>query len=140
MTTEAHRRSQLIKLLEPLHAKVVENSIDEGTPDLNCTAGWIEMKNLSAWPVRSSTIVRPPHFTDGQRLWLRQRCAAGGRAWMMLTVGEDWCLIWGQLAAEFVGIEWTQRDFLLAAPGRLTWASLPTTRDLVKALVVRSWP
>jgi hypothetical protein len=35
----------------------VENSLDNGTPDVNYTHGWLELKYLDAWPRRPGTLV-----------------------------------------------------------------------------------
>lgn len=141
---EGARRQKLIELLEPLHAVAVENSLNgAGTPDVNCTAGWIEVKQLDGWPVRGSTVVQPRHFRDEQRYWLRNRCDAGGRAWLLLCVENEWCLVWGATAAKHVGVDWCEGDYKLPTVrhvvDRVYWPRTPDSRDLIHTLLIRHW-
>jgi hypothetical protein len=137
---ESGRRSQLLELLKPLHAVAIENSLgDGGTPDLNCTAGWIEIKQLPSWPIRPDTVVRPPHFEPEQRHFLRTRCSQGGNAWMMLVVGNTWNLVWGLSAAVHVGVDWVTADYQLAANDRMHWSTKPDVGSLIRALMLRRW-
>ena len=55
----------------------VENPIHPGTPDVNLVGRWIELKCIPAWPVRDTTVVRIPHYTPQQRVWLYRRTSAG---------------------------------------------------------------
>lgn len=142
MKSESDLRKIVLKMLEPLHAVHVEPSsgTNAGTPDVNCTFGWIELKWLPEWPKRESTVVKPTHFEPEQRNWLRKRCERGGRAFMLLVVGvdhldEDWMLIWGRVAADNVGVLWTKEDYIyggyvhnFGAEGR------PKSQELVKAI------
>lgn len=95
-------RSQLIKLLKPIHAVPVENAAEEGTPDVNTVYGWLELKLLDRWPVRGGAVgaklLRP-----AQRTWLRTRCAHAGSAWVLLRVANEHLLLWGAWAAEHLG-------------------------------------
>lgn len=146
---ESARRSQLLDLLSPLHAVAVENSIGggDGTPDVNCTAGWIEVKQLDDWPVRDTTIVQPRHFTPEQRHWLKKRCQAGGRAWVLLCVGSEWVLMWGEAAARQLGVSWTRSDLTRRGKPHVAevsrhvfhWTLHPTSNDLIHTLLIRHW-
>lgn len=80
----------------------VENTCESGTPDVNCTIGWIEDKYLDHWPVRKG-VVRCDHFTIQQRLWARTRIAYRGACWLFLQVGREYLLFRGDVAAEFLG-------------------------------------
>lgn len=68
----------------------VENSIDEGTPDVElCFRGvqaWVELKSCRR-PKRPTTPVRPK-VRDAQVDWLMRRWEAGGLAWILVQVGE----------------------------------------------------
>lgn len=139
MAREAGLRSDVLKLLAPLHAVAIESPIEPGTPDVNCTAGWIELKHLNVWPVRDTSIVIPRHFEPEQRLWLAKRCRHGGSAWLLLRVGRAWCLVWGTSASEYLGISWTRPDLTAPAPDRLYWHSPPSSAELIKALTMRNW-
>jgi hypothetical protein len=96
-------RSKVIKALKPLHAIPVENSVHPGTPDVNCLAGWIELKWKRNWPVRPTTPLRLPHFTSTQKRWLLKRHALGGNSWLLLQVKRDWLLFTAPQAYQLVG-------------------------------------
>jgi hypothetical protein len=140
MAKESGLRHEVLGLLSPLHAVAIESPIEPGTPDVNCTAGWIELKHLNVWPVNNSTVVVPRHFKPEQRMWLRNRCAKGGSAWLLLRVGRSWCLVWGRCASEYLGVTWTRLD-LVRPPGLCTihWPSAPSSTELIKALTMRNW-
>lgn len=101
--SESGQRRRVIKALKPLDARAVENPIGPGTPDVNYIEGWIELKWLRRWPKRPETIVPLPHFTQGQRLWLRRRCRRGGNAWLLLQCKQEWLLFYGLDAHDYVG-------------------------------------
>lgn len=101
--TEKHMRTKVVKDLRSLHAVAIENLTSSGVPDVNCTAGWIELKWLPEWPKRESTPVRIDHFTDVQRHWLTTREKRGGKAWLMLQCKREWFLFTGTTAAIHVG-------------------------------------
>lgn len=76
----------------------IENACDEGTPDVNCVHGWIELKHVHAYPKRGGAVALP-HFRPSQRAWLLRRNAAGGRCWLLLRIDRDWYLLPGMWAA-----------------------------------------
>jgi hypothetical protein len=90
--------------LDPIR---VENPIHPGTPDVNlCTGLWIELKYLAGWPARDTTIVRIPHYTPQQRVFLFQRWhIAPGSTFLLLEVRAEkqWLLFDGNVAAKVVG-------------------------------------
>ncbi len=94
----------------------IENSVGTGTPDMNCTAGWLELKHLDRWPMRASTVVKMKRFTDDQRRWMLRRWGANRGAWLLLQVGCDWLLFTGEAAYYHVGDTTQQelRDHALA--------------------------
>lgn len=85
----------------------VENPIGPGTPDVNLADGrWIELKCVPAWPPRARNILRIPHFTPQQRVWLYQRWrAASDTTYLLLEVRatREWLLFDGDVAAKVVG-------------------------------------
>lgn len=86
------------------HTMRVENPALPGTPDVNwCFSGregWIELKQIKAWPVRSGTGVHLRHYTPEQKLWASDRQAAGGTCHFMLKVGRmEWLILKGFRAA-----------------------------------------
>lgn len=86
---------------EWLHMHRVENSAEEGCPDvegcgrpdaLGVNPGrtfWCELKSLDR-PKRPSTPVMrmPRHISPGQVNWLERRWSVGGSAWLLVGVGE----------------------------------------------------
>lgn len=86
----------------------VENPIYPGTPDVNLSDGrWIELKCLAALPPRLSSILRIPHFTPQQRVWLYRRWKyAPGSTLLLLEVRAErqWLLFDGNVAAKIVGL------------------------------------
>jgi len=81
----------------------IENRAALGTPDVNHIHGWIELKWMPKWPVRADTPVTIDHFTAQQKTWLRRRCVSGGKAHVLLGIGGDNLLIWGEDAADYLG-------------------------------------
>lgn len=76
----------------------IENVVDLGTPDINITHGWIELKYVAEWPKRTNTILRIHHFTPQQRVWLRRRWVAGGGAFFLLKIADEFLLFDGETA------------------------------------------
>lgn len=102
--TEARMRQAVVAALKGRDAVAVENPIRPGTPDVNYIEGWIELKQIPAWPKRADTPVRIDHFTPQQRVWLHRRCLRGGRAHVLLLVGnKEWLLFQGEDAANHLG-------------------------------------
>lgn len=100
---ESSVRGRVIKILRDYDPMAVENPILAGTPDVECTLGWIELKVLENWPKKEETFVRVPHFTAQQRVWLKRRWKANQRAWLLLKIGQSWLLLSGRVAAEHLG-------------------------------------
>jgi hypothetical protein len=114
MGRETNLNNLIMKALRSLDPHRVENVISSGTPDIEFIGGWIECKVLPAWPRLPHTPVRVPLFTPQQRLWLRRRRNAGGRAWVVLQVGRDYLLIDGRLAADNLGKFYRKTLILMA--------------------------
>lgn len=100
-----------------LHMNRVENSVSSGMPDvegilLKFSQFWIELK-CCARPIRIDTLVRPK-FRPAQLPWLRRRVAAGGRAFVLLQVGQGHdasrYLIWGDKAILLDGKGMTEEE------------------------------
>lgn len=84
----------------------VENPIHPGTPDVNTTSCWIELKCIDGWPVRENSCVRLGHYTPQQRVWLYRRWKyAPGTTFLLLEVRSErqWLLFDGDVAAKIVG-------------------------------------
>jgi hypothetical protein len=80
-----------------LHPVRVENTLGEGTPDVNYISGWVELKWLEAWPARASTLVRLRKLEErpAQVNFLTERWRLGGQSWLMLRVGREALLFSG---------------------------------------------
>lgn len=130
---ERNMRRTVVKLLKPLHAISVENGLTHpGTPDVNCTLGWLELKAQNQWPARETTAVRLDHdLTPQQRLWLTKRKRAGGACWVLLTVDRTWLLLDGAVAAEHLGH--VNRVDLESLAIR-TWKGTPKGAELIECL------
>ena len=110
--SESRLRGNLVKALQQLDAVAVENPCSPGTPDINCTLGWIEVKKTKAWPKRSSTPVRLDHpLLPSQRVWIRRRLMRGGHVWVFVQIGRDYLLFSGGYAILGFG-EATRHDLL----------------------------
>lgn len=109
----------------------VENPVWPGTPDVNYTGGWVELKWCEQWPPRGGPL-RVDHFTVQQRTWLTQRRHAGGRAFLLLKVGEnEWLLFDGAVAAKVLGH--VEQDKLYRAC-LARWTRKPKTEEICKWL------
>lgn len=89
--------------------------------------GWIELKKLHEWPKRESTIVRLRHFTDAQRIFLKEKGEAGGNCWLLLKVYRDVLLFDWWDAYYHVGYVNKERLLDLAAgywPGKMDYSDL----------------
>jgi hypothetical protein len=109
----------------------VENPAYPGTPDVNYVGGWIELKSLDKWPKRKSTIVKIHHFKNEQRIWLRRRQKKGGRVHLLLSVGKEWLLFRGAVAADHVGLVDREK---LQAFAVASWPAAPKSIELLAAL------
>lgn len=106
-------RQSVVELLRPLDAYAVENVCVPGMPDVECTAGWIELKYVPAYPKRKYiTVIRCNHFTPIQRAWIRRRAKYGGRVFVLIRVEDDWFLLPGSKAANHLGVDWVRRDLI----------------------------
>jgi len=92
-------------LLAGFHPKRIECEDQKGVPDVNCSLGWIELKQKrkADMPKRVNTPVRLDHFTPEQRAWLAGRANVGGACWLLLLMGDEWLLFDGMVAALHVG-------------------------------------
>lgn len=105
---ESNLSKSVMSALKPWDRMRVENPALPGTPDVNYCCGegkegWIELKQVDAWPKRTGTPLRIPHFTPQQRVWLTRRRYKGGRAYVLLQVSNDFLLFSGTVAAEILG-------------------------------------
>lgn len=84
-------RPRLVSLgLDPCR---VENAVGVGVPDTNYLSGWMELKDVPAWPKREDRPLMIPSLVEksgrDQVAWMFRRWSAGGPAWLMLRVGRE---------------------------------------------------
>lgn len=122
-------RQQVVRMLKPQHAFAVENPVLPGTPDVNCTLGWIELKSVDK-PKRETSKVNLDHFTAQQRVFLMKRWKAEpGSAWLLVKCGDIWLLYRGDDAATKVAKEWKSYDDLYCN-AEVIWEETPSKGSL----------
>lgn len=120
-------------LLCGLHPVRIENAVALGTPDVNCSLGWIELKQVQTKdiPKRPDTILSLDHYTNEQRIFQLKRSRAGGPCWLLLLLGSEWLLFDAKTAWEKVG-KLTAAQTAAAAQRR--WPAPPTKEVFQQAL------
>jgi len=103
MMSESDLRGKLTSKLKKLDAVSVENPACPGTPDVNYIEGWIELKWLRSWPVRSNTNITIEHYSKEQRLWHRKRGFRKGNCWLLLQCRLEYLLFYADVAAQNIG-------------------------------------
>ena len=97
--SEGGQRKTFCKNLKHIDARPVENRVGPGTPDVAFIGGWIELKWLRRWPANANkSPVLIPHYTNIQRLWLRNHWRLGGASWLLIQVKREWLLFDGEAA------------------------------------------
>jgi len=126
-------RSEIVRLLAPLLAFPVENSVGTpGVPDICCVAGWIEMK-IAKQPRLTSTIV-DIEVRPAQRIWMRNWCKAGGPGWYLTKMGTLWMLHEGGWGSENLG-RVTQNSLIHRSNLVRHESGLPDADSLIRALM-----
>lgn len=131
-------RRWVVDALRPLHAFAVENPVNPGTPDVECTLCWIELKHVEEAPVRVDTVLAVPHYTPQQRFWARQRNIAGGCSFMLIQVSSEFLLFRGEDAAHYVGYYPLQ---FLRERALVLWKTKPSPSQFLNSIISlhRSW-
>lgn len=97
---EKEFRSKIVSALKPLRAFAVENDVHDGTPDVCCLAGWLELK-VSNTPSRVTTKVAVKR-RPSQSVWLKGWRRQGGRAWGLILLDDTVVMLHdGLWAAEY---------------------------------------
>lgn len=114
----------------------VENVLGAGTPDVNYTAGWIELKHMDAWPSRAASpvIIQTLKERPEQVAWLTRRWWAYAPAYLMVRIGQDIMLFDG-VTSRAVRNGMTRTELVAAACWRteLSWDSWEVTGRRLKA-------
>lgn len=123
-------RRNVVRFLKKLDAVAVENPAMPGTPDVNFIGGWLELKKVDRWPERGG-VLRLPHYTQQQRVWLWKRWVHGRYAGLLLQVGAEWLLFDGDVASRVVGR--ANRQELYDAC-RVRWDAIPAPKEFARCV------
>jgi hypothetical protein len=70
----------------------IESGTANGIPDVFFSipknSGWMELKVIDKFPVKSDTKVKIDHFYPEQKFWIRTRGETGGNVWLFVFVAE----------------------------------------------------
>ena len=115
----------ILRKLDPV--RIESPRTGSGTPDVNYTHGWIELKYMPKWPPRGGPL-RVRHFTKEQRAWHLRRRRAGGRSFVLLKVGAtEWLLFDGAVAAVLLGGAERERLYEVCV---CRWTRLPKREEM----------
>lgn len=123
-------RKIVVELLRPLAAFSVENGALDGTPDVCCTAGFIELKVVRG-DFQSQEIV-PIDLRNSQRVWHRKWRLHGGKSYVLTLMGTTWLLHDGFWASTYLG---NVRERELVDRAMKIWTGHPDERTLIAALL-----
>jgi hypothetical protein len=94
------RVRRALKGLDPVR---VENRVEAGTPDVNYVEGWLELKWRRKQPKNPDKLFKLDHeFTTEQRTWAIRRQHAGGRTFVLVKISQEWILLYGHIAAQYL--------------------------------------
>ena len=126
--TMARQICYALRALDPVR---IEGANRPGIADVECRAGWVELKWRRRWP-RGQVPVQLHHFTQQQRAWLRSRwCARGGGAFVLLQVNKEWLLFSAPAAAAELGYAPRERLYSIALG---CWSPL-NSKELIQCLL-----
>ena len=122
MSLERDLNTRICRALRTFDARRVENSVGPGTPDINCTFGWIESKRIKSFPRDRTAVVPVGHYRPAQRAWHIARTDLGGVVYVAIQVGDEVFIFNARDAALGLGVHWTQADFRqFALYQAITW-------------------
>lgn len=130
--SETDVRAFVVEALRRHCAFAVENYVHDGTPDVCCALGWIELKEVDGFPARDTSLVGVVH-RKAQRIWMRRWTHVGGSACVLTVVGGEWFIHDGAWAARHLA----RADVTTFRSAALTsWTSKPSPESLREALEV----
>lgn len=129
---ESDLNDRIRKALHGRDPRRCENAVDPGTPDIHYIGGWIESKYEDEWPAKPTTVLRLKRYAPEQRAWHVRRCAAGGTVFVALEVDSEFHLFQADMAARYLGVEWTRADCRACA---LLWSPTWDERRVRKFFV-----
>ena len=128
--SETRMRQYVVRMLHKQDAFAVENPAWPGTPDVNYCEGWLELKQISSWPVKDG-VVHIDHYTKQQRFFHKERWGVGGNVFLLLQVKREWLLFDGDVAAKEIGFR-NRQDLILLA--RQYWKAGLQRQEFLKCL------
>ena len=119
--------------VEGIHYQRFEDAFSVGIPDLmvckNSNVVFVELKQLDAFPKRSTTCVRLD-FRANQFAWMLWHCKAGGRVALLAQIGREYFL------TDFTpNLQKISDECLDEKRFRFLIRSYPTARDVVTKLL-----
>jgi hypothetical protein len=102
-------RAKLTALYAGIDVMRVENTTQDGTPDVNmCFEGdevWVELKHVHAFPKRETTTVGKKEWIRRAQVdWAYARTKSGGTVFLLVQVEREYFLFTGsQIPALYVG-------------------------------------
>ncbi len=117
------------RCLDPVR---IENRCEKGTPDVWYVEGAIELKWQRKAPKRGGILKLDHDMTLEQRTWAIRRHHAGGRVWVLLKVSQDWILLRGDIAAEYIGFTTLEE---LKEKARAVWTKKLNDKELREILM-----
>jgi hypothetical protein len=137
--SEKDTRKAFCALVPQLDPVPIENLLTGktgiGTPDVETTAGHVELKILDGFPARETTVVRIPHLTDEQRDWHQRRYLAGEMTWLVVQVRREW-FVFRSEQIPHVGTDWTRLEWTGNA-----WAHFKTkpAPEQMQTALLKGW-
>lgn len=126
---EKPMRSIVVELLRSICSFPVENSADDGTPDVCTAVGWIELK-VGEWPSGNGRMILT--LRKSQESWLKKWRKHGGKAWTLTLVGSEWFLHDGRWAADHFE---RCRPLEFSEAALANWQGVPSSISLLTALI-----
>lgn len=132
------------RALDPYGVLVrIESPMTGGIPDvaycLGGVAGWIELKYLSAWPLRATSPIVLPKLTSAQVEFINRWEKRGrGRAWVLLQVASDYALLNPSITSSVYRREMNAEE--LRADATLFSAGMFAAVPFARALMGRDVP
>lgn len=130
--SEASKLWKVIKRNAKSEWQRIENRTQESVPDclvlsVDGRVAWVEGKYKVSWP-KSKDTSTDVGLDKGQVNFLKRWCRLGGRAWLLLRVGEEWLLVWG------LDVEYRLTARMWYSKATKVWAGSIDVEELEKLL------
>lgn len=121
MSSESQLWSTVKRNLSPFGRLVrIESGLTEpGIPDvIYCIrkhTGWLELKEIDAWPVRPTTAINIPHLQTEQVIFMESWCKDTGEAYGLFQIGCDYLLLNHDLVRRIHDRQATRAEVIMGA-------------------------